>query len=217
MTNRRLQTAQQHLERGDKLAWLQHRKTAALKEYQAALNLEPTMAMAHWCIGQVYFHARKRDLAAALAEFHETVRLAPEWNEGHFCCAITLQDLGRLEEALAAFVDAVRLEPEDARVQIALGECYFRMNRFEAAIECYREGLRLKPAYGEMAAHLMLAAAYRDNGQIDDAVAEWRIVAGTMPVWDYEQNNSEEARRMLVWYDPEAGRADAGRDYKEKP
>lgn len=201
MTNRRTQTAQQHFERGDKLAWLQGRKADALREYRAALELDPTMEMAHWRIGQLYFHARQRDLAAALAEFQETVRLAPNWNEGYFCCAITLQDLGRREEALAAFLDAVRLEPGDARVQIALGSCYVQMGRFEAAIECYRQGLRLNPAYGAMAAHLMLADAYKESGQITEAISEWRIVAETKPVWDYEDANPDHARKMLALYD----------------
>lgn len=205
MTAPKLKTAQEHLERGDKLAWLQHKKANALREYRVALELDPTMATAHWRIGQVYFHARKRNLTAALAEFEETVRLALKWNEGYFCCAITLMDTGRRAEALAAFLQAVRLKPEDARVQIALGSCYFQMRRFEAAIECYREGLRLKPAYGEMAARLMLAHAYKNNGQIEAAVAEWRVVAGMKPVWDYEDDNPAQARRMLAEYDPEAG------------
>ena len=203
MTKRAAKTAREHFERADKLAWLQRRKADALKEYAAALELDPTMAEAHWRIGQVYFHARKRDLVTALAEFEETVRLAPEWNEGYFCCAITLIDLGHSEEALAAFLHAVRLNPEDARVQIALGQCYFQMNRFDAAIECYLEGLRLIPAYGAMAAHLMLADAYKENGQIAEAILEWRIVAVTNPVWDYEDDNPDQARKMLAQYDPE--------------
>lgn len=156
------------------------------------------MAEAHWRIGQAYLHARKRDLAAALAEFEETVRLAPEWNEGYFCCAITFMGLDRREEALAAFLQAVCLSPEDVRVQISLGQCYFQMKRFEAAIECYREGLRLSPSYGAVAAHLMLADAYKENGQIAEAISEWRVVAETKPVWDYEDDNPDHARKMLA-------------------
>lgn len=201
MTKRTERTAREHFERGDKLAWLQRRKADALKEYSAALELDPTMAEAHWRIGQVYFHARKRDLAAALAEFEETVHLAPEWNEGYFCCAITLMDLDRSEEALAAFLQAMRLNPEDARVQIALGQCYFQMKRFKAAIAFYRQGLRLNPSYSAMAAHLMLADAYKESGQIAEAISEWRIVAETKPVWDYEDDNPDHARKMLALYD----------------
>lgn len=206
MTRRRPKTAEQHFERGDKLAWRQHRKADALKEYAAALERDPTMAAAHWRMGQVHFHARRRDLAAALAEFEETVRLAPEWNEGYFCCALTLMDLGRRDEALEAFLKAVRLGPEDARVQVALGQCYFQMNRLEAAIDCYEHGLRLRPTYGEMATRLRLADAYQENGQVAEAILQWRLVAETDPVWVYEDDNPAHAREMLARYDPEYGR-----------
>jgi hypothetical protein len=54
VTKRAARTAREHFERGDKLAWLQNRKTAALEEYQAALYLEPRMAEAYWRIGQIH-------------------------------------------------------------------------------------------------------------------------------------------------------------------
>ena len=196
-------TAQQHLERGDKLAWLQHRKTAALEEYQAALHLEPRMAEAHWRIGQIHYFAKKKDVAAALAAFEAAADARRDWNEGHLWRANALADLGRYAEAEDSCREAVRLGPEDTRPHISLGSCLSKMGRHAEAIMCYREGLRLGPAYGEMAAHLMLADAYKENGQIAVAISQWRIVAETKPVWDYEDDNPAHARKMLTQYDRE--------------
>ena len=196
-------TATRHLERGDKLARLQHRKTAALKEYQAALDLEPHVAEAHWRIGQIRYFARRKELAAALTAFEAAVEARPDWSEGHLWRANALAELGRLAEVEDSYREAIRLRPEDTRPHISLGLCLPKMGRHAEAIACYREGLRLGPAYGEMAARLMLADAYKENGQIAEAVSEWRIVAETKPVWDYEDDNSEEARRIPAQYDTE--------------
>jgi tetratricopeptide (TPR) repeat protein len=190
--------AKQHCERGDQLAWIERKTTAALKEYRAALKIWPSCAAAHWRIGQIHFFARKRRLEEALQEFQETIRIAPEWSEGHLWCANTLADLQRAEEAITEYRETIRLEPNDPRHYISLGVCLSKVGRHAEAVNAFGKGIELKPAYGEIAAHMMLADALQANGQLREALHEWRLVANMKAVWDYEQGEPERAQVLLA-------------------
>jgi protein O-GlcNAc transferase len=193
--------AKQHAERADKMAWIEGNKAAALKEYQTALELCPRLVHAHLRIGQLHFHAEPPELAEALAAFQETVRLAPDWSEGHLWLANTLQRMEKNDDAIAAYKEAIRLAPRDARAYTSLGMSLATMGEYEEAIAAFREGLACKPTYGEIAARMALADALKANGQIAEARRQWRTVARSKATWSYEQDAPEEARALLKRHD----------------
>lgn len=191
-------SAEEHIQNGFRLAWIENDRTAALREFAAALRIEPHNSRAHLQIGQIHFY--ESDLIKALREFEEVNRLAPHWGEGHLFRANTLQDLERFEEAESAYYRTIDLMPDDPRPHISLGTCLVKLGRLSEAIAAFRKGIALKLAYGEIASRMMLADALLENGQKEEALEQWRTVANMEAVWDYEQDDPGKARQMLTKY-----------------
>jgi Tfp pilus assembly protein PilF len=192
--------AREHFAAGDSLAWVKHKTGAALKEYRAALELDPGMAEAHWRIGQIYYFAKRRDLKAALHEFREAIRLKPDWSEAHLCAANALADLGQLSLSIKEYRKAIRLDASDSRARISLGVCLSKSGRYVEAIKAYREGICLKPTYGEMSARMLLADALIASGRAKEAAKELETVLEMEPVWDYEKTDYKRAKEMIARY-----------------
>lgn len=194
------QQAEEHFKKAEHLAWIEEKEDEALEEYRQALELCPDMPWAHLRIGQVHLSAKPPRFDDALSEFKQAIDLAPEWGEAYLAIANALFDMGQFEKAVEEYRRALRLAPDDPRIHISLACCLSEIKHYAEAIEEYRRGIDLKPAYGEMDAHMMLADAYKANGQINEAIREWKIVAGMKPVWDYEKPHPKEAKRMLKKY-----------------
>src|SRR5690242_20391283 len=89
--------AKKHLERGNHLAWIEGKTAAAIEEFRTALQLHPTLAAAQLQIGSIFFHDNQME--QAMTEFHEVIRLSPDWSEGHYLLALTYEKTGRREDA----------------------------------------------------------------------------------------------------------------------
>lgn len=196
----RRELAEEYCKDGYRLAWIEGDLAAGLAEFKKALELWPDSTQAHHQIGLIYFHSSKRDLLSALAEFEAVTRLAGDWSEGYLWQANTLQDLGRNGEAESAYREAARLTPDDSRIHISFAACLVKQSKFKDAIASFRHGIALKPAYGEISARMMLADALRENGQIKEAIEQWKIVATMDAVWSYEQEEPELAKKFLAQF-----------------
>ncbi|MBJ6727299.1 tetratricopeptide repeat protein [Geomesophilobacter sediminis] len=95
---------------------------AAIREYRAALALNPRYADAHNNLGLAY--AAKGDHAAAIAEYDAVLREMPRHILAHLNRGASLGNLGRLDEAIAEFEAVLRLAPdyEDARANLQLAQ-----------------------------------------------------------------------------------------------
>jgi tetratricopeptide (TPR) repeat protein len=81
-----------------------------------------------------------------------------------------------------------------------LGVCLTRLKDYAAAITHLRQGIALKPHYAAASAHLFLAEALRQSGQMDAARDEWRLVLSMPSEYpDYEQPRKE-ATALLKKY-----------------
>jgi tetratricopeptide (TPR) repeat protein len=201
MTPEELKKQADEIKEADKLAWMDDRPRAALKAYRLVLQSNPGNALAHWRIGQIHFFAEERNLEGALNEFRQAIDISPDWSEGHLCCANTLKAMNRLDDAIAEYREAIRLHPSDARYHISLGDCLARLGAYGDAVLSFRKGIELQPSYGEIDARMMLADALRNDGRVQDAINEWRIVAGMKAVWDYEKGKPERAKSLIAEYE----------------
>ncbi|MEN6370439.1 MAG: tetratricopeptide repeat protein [Armatimonadota bacterium] len=192
-----IEEAEEHFRKAEKLSLVQDDKKRALVEYKKALELCPGMAEAHWRIGQIYSSAKKPKLDLALEEFKEAIRLSPDWSEGYICAAHVLCKMGQFEEALQYYHDALRIDSNDSRIHFSLGYCLSDLGRYSEAVESYRKGLNLKQDYGDISARMMLADALKEIGELDEAIREWKIVAETEAVWDYEEHHQKKAKQIL--------------------
>jgi superkiller protein 3 len=170
----------------------------ARKHFRKAIQLCPHDPQLHLALGQSFFFQKKPDLAEAA--FHRVVDLSPDWGEGHQWLGTAQEKQGKLPEAVAAFKRAIILAPDDTRPRITLGVCLTRLKEFDAAIMHLRQGIAMKPHYAEASAHLFLADALRQSGQIDAAREEWRLILDMPSEYPDYENPHKEARQLLKKY-----------------
>ena len=135
--------AQQHVERGDILLE-QQKLESALKEFQAAAELEPQMAVAHSRMGVVY--QQLGEFARAAESFVEAIRINPFSFKETFKLAQVYYFMQRLHEAIQAYLHAVELEPLDFDARLNLGVCYQELGEFEQAAEHFNRSIEIDSA-----------------------------------------------------------------------
>ncbi|ALL71385.1 TPR repeat protein (plasmid) [Paraburkholderia caribensis MBA4] len=144
---------------------------------------DETVAMAHSLKGSIAgrrFHARasddyrgrQDDLAEAMAEFRQAIRLARNYPEAHLGLGNILVDLGKQEEALAEYREAIRLDSNYATPHTNLGLMLSNHGKEDDAIAEYRTAIRLDRKRSEP--HHYLGNILHKRGEDAEAVAEYR-------------------------------------------
>jgi tetratricopeptide (TPR) repeat protein len=133
---------------------------AALKEFQAALQLRPNEPELHEALGELYLVNHSDD--EAQSELQRALTLDP--SRAH-----ALYLLGRIyvqnhenEKALPYLQRALRLQPDSAEASSLLGTAYVRLGQFADAIPKLEKAAPLDH-YGNV--HYQLYLAYRKLGQ----------------------------------------------------
>jgi predicted O-linked N-acetylglucosamine transferase (SPINDLY family) len=139
---------------------------AALRHYDAALELRPGLARAHFQRGQVL--QAQGSSAMALEAYDQALRLKPDSAAAHYNRGHTLFDLTRKEEALAAFRQAADLNPGFVDALVSVGMVLSDLDRAEEAARYYRRALQLKPDYVEV--YFDLGSVLAQLGQLEELV-----------------------------------------------
>jgi tetratricopeptide (TPR) repeat protein len=134
----------------------------------------PDSALPHLGLAEV---AR---LESRVADAEQSIRRAIAVDPKY---APALSALGRLQftqgkftEAEATFKKAMSLDPASPSLRIDLAENYLNgLKRYDAAADAYRAAIKLKPDHA--GAHMGLAAALAQQGNIAGAAGEYRIAA----------------------------------------
>jgi Flp pilus assembly protein TadD len=100
--------AGEHFRKGN-LLYRQGRMDEAVREYRAALSLDPSSADAHSNLGSALNGLGRP--AEAIVEFRQAVSLAPDVADYHYNLGVALDRAGEGGEAAAQFRQALRLEP----------------------------------------------------------------------------------------------------------
>jgi protein O-mannosyl-transferase len=106
---------------------------------------------------------------AALAEYRETIRLAPGRYAVHFSIGSILGKLGRPAEALAEYREAIRFDPQVASWHCAAGGELMTLGRSDEALQEFAEAGQLKPDYARP--HLETAKIFFQQRRDREAVA----------------------------------------------
>jgi Flp pilus assembly protein TadD len=134
---------------------------------------------------------RHDDMAGAVEEFREAVRLQPNWADAHAALASALITQERYEEGLEAYRLASRLKPEDVGLHLlfglALGNHYIKTGKkdaslLETAVTELRFVIRLEP--GNPIAYAGLGVALLEQRAWDEATAALRkaiLLAPNLP------------------------------------
>ncbi|HYJ87450.1 MAG TPA: tetratricopeptide repeat protein [Pyrinomonadaceae bacterium] len=163
------QKALQHNERGMEL-FSKGKLDGAIKEYEAAIRLDPKLAAAHNNLGSAQFAAARFEESAAA--FRQSSELDPESGQALFNLALAQIKLGRQKEANEALDSALR------RYNSA-GETHLKAGHLKEAEEAFRGMLQIDPEYGP--ALLRLALVHIDARRYEEAVQCVRRVAEREP------------------------------------
>jgi len=163
------QKALQHNERGMEL-FSKGRLDGAIKEYEAAIRLDPKLAAAHNNLGSAQFAAARFEEAAAA--FRQSSELDADSGQVFFNLALAQIKLGRQKEATEALDSALRLYK-------SAGEAHLKAGRLKEAEEAFRGMLQIDPEYGP--ALLRLGLVHIDARRYQEAVECLRRVAEREP------------------------------------
>jgi tetratricopeptide (TPR) repeat protein len=135
-------------------------------QYRAVLAKAPDVAEAHFNLGVL--HQRKRDYAAAEADFKRVIELQPDKSDTYSALAAVYDATDRHDEAYALLSSAASRFDADARFQFNLGVTCLNANRGEMASAAFRKALELDPLRVE--AHFHLATLALSGGNVPEAI-----------------------------------------------
>lgn len=93
--------------------------------------------------------------------------------------AVTLIDLGKIDNAIELLTHASTIDKINAEIWFALGNCYRLKSQFIRAAENYTEALRIRPDF--WAARFNFANSLRELGQPDIALQEFEKIIISCP------------------------------------
>ncbi|MGO9231916.1 MAG: tetratricopeptide repeat protein [Bryobacteraceae bacterium] len=156
----------------------------AIKQYQAALQIEPNAANVQTDYGNAL--AKSGRIPEAIEHYEAALRVLPDSPITHNDLANALAAApGSVPEAIAEYQTALRLKPdyEEARknlaqvqsnaaeMQYSMGVDLARSRKPEAAIPHFEEALRLKPDYVD--AHNNLGVVLAGAGRVQEAISHF--------------------------------------------
>jgi Tfp pilus assembly protein PilF/CRP-like cAMP-binding protein len=193
-----------HLDRGD--------VSAALKEFEAAVETNPVHAASYNGLGYIYY--LQGALEPAFRAFERAALLAADSDAIQNNLGLVLERRGQADEALKRLDRAVELGGNEPQVYVNLGDFYLVAGDWLNAGRYYREALRLDP--GLVLAHHNLGTAYYRSQRLAGARMEFERAVELAPdfaspylglgVIAFEQGQFQEAQRALeraVELDPE--------------
>jgi tetratricopeptide (TPR) repeat protein len=107
-------------------------------------------------------------LDEAMSQYHEALRINPDFWVAHYDLARALFRQQRFEEAISHYYEALRINPDFADTHYNLGEALMLQERFEEAIRHYRKALEIKPDFAK--AHNNLGIALEKQGRPREAI-----------------------------------------------
>ena len=149
------------------------RKVSGLEQIfsvaQQAVDLDPSLPLAHTRLGYAYVRNRMYD--QGIAEAKRAVVLDPNFAEGHARLGEILNLSGKPEEAILLIKQAMRLNPRyPGEYLYNLGQSYYLMGRDEEAIATLKRASARNPKSKGPRRHL--AVLYSETGRMEEARAE---------------------------------------------
>jgi tetratricopeptide (TPR) repeat protein len=120
----------------------------ALKEFRAAIDLDPTNFAPHFNVGHILFS--RRHYAEALEAFREAGRLNPRDLDSLFEQGRCLHELKRYDEALAVADKVIEAEPNRGRGHVLRGDATSQLKKWKLSKEAYGRFLDMKSTEGNV-------------------------------------------------------------------
>jgi serine/threonine protein kinase/Flp pilus assembly protein TadD len=137
---------------------------------RVAVALRPDAAAAHNNLGSALHD--KKDLEAAIAEFHKAIELDPELANAHHNLGVALKDQMDREGAIAEFHKAMELDPKNAKYHIGLGGALYDKGDLEGGIAEFHKAIELDPENFE--AHFDVGVALAHQKDWEGAISAYK-------------------------------------------
>jgi superkiller protein 3 len=152
----------------------------AISQYKHAIAAGPRYALPYNNLGLLLVHfARTKD---AIANYRIAIQVAPKYMLAHWNLAYALETQGSFDGALTEYRAAIRYTTDKEKLAMLhtyIGELFRKQasenDHLENAIAEYRPAIEIKKDYSW--AHHNLGLVWREQGKIDDAIAEFRTAA----------------------------------------
>jgi tetratricopeptide (TPR) repeat protein len=159
---------------------LEHEWALAKQNFDKAIDLQPTLAEAHFALGDMLYH--QRQLPDAAAAFSKAVALRPDYAEAYEGLGKALDEQDNAKDAVVAYRAAVKLYTDKdraARIQVNLGNCLARHHQIKEAEKEFRLAVELQPKLAD--AHCGLGRALLDQNKTKEAVPSFRAAIDIKP------------------------------------
>ncbi len=140
-----------------------------------ALRLDSGLAEAHTVLGAVKTE-QDWDWPGAEIEYRQALQLNPSDPTAHHWYSLHLSRMGRRREAEAEIETALALDPLSPIIDTDAAETAYWARKPSQAEERVQEVLALNPDFAE--AHLVLGKIREQQGQYEQALAEFKIAHG---------------------------------------
>ena len=108
------------------------------REFQRAIDLQPSSEMAHHAMG--WYWVNLGHLNDAIREFSQCIELNPLGGLHHAQLAMVLARIGRKDEATRQFQEALEIEPNSPGVHASLGFSLLDQHRYQESVAEFERG-----------------------------------------------------------------------------
>ena len=145
--------------------------------FQHALAVTTNNCLADYGLG--YSLDKNGQTEAAMREYREAIRLAPDYVEAFNSLGTDLLKEGRTNEAISQYQLAISVKPDDARSHYLLGLVLARIGQTNEAVRQYQEAVRLQPDNAD--ARDNLGNLLFKEGQFGEAIGQFQEVIRLKP------------------------------------
>ena len=139
----------------------------AIREFEAAVSLDPENAEAHLMLGLTY--AAKRDLDKALEHTQRSITIKPSYS-AYNNLGLIYANKGQFQNGIEAYEHALELNPKSYAAWHQLGKLASSNANFTKSIEAFTKAIELNPKFPE--AYQGLGSAYYMEGDMASALQQ---------------------------------------------
>ena len=145
----------------------------AIKDFSAAVSLNPRLPLLHSQLGNAYFYSGEREQAKK--EFTEELEINPRDFNANYRLGRLLREDGNVVDAAARLQTALQLRPDDTSTLYEKAQLLQSQSKTEMAVDCLEHVVRQAPDFTP--AHVLLARLYYKLKRPSDAERERSIIA----------------------------------------
>jgi len=141
-----------------------------------AIEIDPSLADAHSALAYSLLDS-DWDWAAAGNEFRRALELNSNSGPVHSAYALYLARLNRSAEAISEAEKGLQLDPLSLNAHHMVAYCYYGARQYDKALDQIRKASDLNLVPPNSWIHWTLGIIYRDKGNYEKAIEEFRVVA----------------------------------------